>query len=77
MPEKLQLQLLPQGNNALSKHSQLNYDKSACNLLSPHAVHCCLAQLVRNQTLVKHLAITVNHQTRQVVLQLCTAAHCA
>lgn len=34
MPEKLQLQLLPQGNNTLSKHTQLNYGKTAGNLLS-------------------------------------------
>ena len=70
MPEKLQLQLLPQGNKILPKRIQLNNDKTACNLLLPHAVHCCLAQL--NQESI--LGQTSSHHNRTPDKTSCTSA---
>ena len=47
MPEKLQLQLLPQGKKSLSKRTQLHIDKTSC------LMQCIVALLswVRDQTL--------------------------
>lgn len=60
MPAKLQLQLLPQGKKSLSERTQLHNDKTAYNVLLPHAVHFCLAQLGQGS----NLAQTSSHHNK-------------